>query len=493
MRLGLEFSAQQRQKPVLAPHLRQALTILQLPALELAQYVHQQMLENPWLEVGEEGQERQEGQVGEVGEKGEVGGVGEVEGVEAVEEVGGVGEAPDVAQDLVLSGQWLDPPRPAADPPAPAFPEGEAGGDGAASLTNPEPTLYEHLHDQLRYLGLSPQVRAAAEFLIDSLDENGYLTLDLREASAASGQPLAVLEEALRAVQGLDPAGVGARSLQECLLLQWEAVGDGNPLVPALIRDHLRDLAAGRLARIAAALGVTPAEVQGAADALRGLDPKPGRRFRTPASVPYVFPDVVVERVGPDFVVLVNEAPGSRPVLSPAYRDLMTARAGLDSETRRFLERKLRSALWLLRSIEQRRLTLLRVAETIVQLQRPFFERGPRHLRPLTLRQVAGELGLHESTVSRAIAGKYMQSPCGLFQLKYFFSSGVESEEGRVSAETVKRLIASLVAAEDPCEPLSDKDIADTLARQGIRISRRTVAKYRDEAGIPSAARRRRY
>ncbi|BDG61586.1 RNA polymerase factor sigma-54 [Caldinitratiruptor microaerophilus] len=456
MRLGYELALQQQQKLLMTPELRQALAILQLPVAELEQYVQQQLLENPVLEVREDGDDP----------------------------VPGPG-SPDLVR------QWLDY---LGQEPEVALPEGtEDEGDGPAGFAAPAPTLYEHLHDQLRLLDLPAPERAAARFLIDSLDENGYLTLDLEEAAAACGQPLPVVLRALRTVQGLDPVGVGARSLEECLLLQWEVVGDGNPLVPLLIRAHLNDLAAGRIGRIAEALGVTPGAVQRAADALRALDPKPGRRFGRPGDTRYIYPDVVVERVGPDFVVLVNEAPSARLVLSPSYRRLLAAGAGVDPETRSFLERKLHSALWLLRSIEQRRMTLLRVTEAIVRLQRPFFERGPRHLQPLTLRQVAAELGVHESTVSRATAGKYVQTPHGLFELKFFFASGVESHDGGISAESVKRLIADLVAAENPLRPMSDQEIARALARQGVRISRRTVAKYREEAGIPSSARRRRY
>lgn len=449
MRLRLEPFPQQHQRLVLTPDLRQALTILQLPALELERYVEQQLVENPLLEVPEEEA------YGFLDEGGRARPGEEFDGF--VDEAGGAEEGRD-----------------------------------SPTVSAPAPTLHQHLHDQLNLIPLSAPVRRAARFLVDSLDENGYLTLDLEEAARDCGQPLPVMREALRVVQGLDPPGIGARSLRECLLIQWEAVGDGNPLVPALIREHLADLAAGRFQRIARALGTTPAQVRVAAGALRALDPKPGRRFGGPDPVPYVYPDVIVQRAGPDWVVLVNEPARARPAISPAYRGLLAAGERLDPETRSFLERKLRGAIRLLKCLEQRRATLRRVAETIVRCQQDFFERGPRFLRPLTLRQVAGALGIHESTVSRAIAGKYMQTPRGLFAMKYFFVSGVESETGELSAEYIRGLIADLVAAEDPGKPFSDQEIANALARRGIRISRRTVAKYREEAGIPSSTHRRR-
>lgn len=461
MRLGLEPSPQQQQRLVLTPGLREALTVLQLPALELERYVEQQVAENPLLEVPEE------------------------ESHELVQEAGRV----------ELSVELSEEAGPEEEDESWAFVDREGGaGEGKDSLAipAPAPTLHQYLHDQLRLLPLSPPVQRVARFLVDSLDENGYLTLDLEEAGRACGQPVAVVREAVRVVQGLDPPGVGARSLEECLLIQWEVVGDGNPLVPVLIREHLADVAAGRFQRIARALGTTPAQVRAAVVALRALDPKPGRRFAGRDPVPYIYPDVTVQRAGPEWVVLVNEPPRARPIVSPAYRGLLAAGTGLDPETRSFLERKLRSALWLLKCLEQRRVTLRRVVEGIVEWQQGFFEKGPRFLRPLTLRQLAETLGTHESTVSRAIAGKYMQTPRGLFPIKYFFARGVESDTGGLSAECIRSLIADLVAAEDPGKPLSDQEIADALARQGIHISRRTVAKYRVEAGIPSSAHRRR-
>lgn len=466
VRLGFNLTLQQQQKLVMTPELRQALSILQLPVLDLEAYIENELLANPMLEVRE-------------GDDPEA------------------GEAPAPAEDLAgnaeLTRQWLEYFGEDHDPGAPISRDDDEHDGLLAGTAAPAPTLQEHLHDQLRLLRLTPEERRAAAFLIDSLDDHGYLTLSLQEAAFASGQPESAVERALQVVQGLDPVGVGARNLQECLLLQWAAVGDGNPLVPALITSYLEDLAAGRITRIAEALGVPPAAVQAAADMLRTLDPKPGRRFGRPGDTRYIVPDVVVERVGRDYVVVVNDSVGPRLTLNAAYRQMIRTGGLEDPETRRFLEGKLHSALWLLRSIEQRRLTLYRVTEAIVRLQRPFFDGGLRHLKPLTLREVAAEIGMHESTVSRATSGKYAQTPQGLFELKFFFSSGVEGWGGAVSAESVKRMIRDLIAAENPREPLSDQAIAEALARQGVQISRRTVAKYREEAKIPSSAQRKRY
>lgn len=469
MRLGYSLSLQQQQKLVMTPELRQALTILQLPVVELEDYLQKTLMENPVLEVREEPEETP---------------------VDAAEGDADGGESDAAKPDAGLVAQWLEFFGLDPEPGTPRYWDDEY--DFVAAQAAPAPTLHEHLHAQLRLVTLPPGQMRAAAFLVDSLDDHGYLTLTTAEAAATLQLPEDQVERALRVVQTLDPVGVGARDLQECLLLQWAAVGDGNPLVPRLIREFLDDLAASRIGRIAEALEVSPVVVQAAADALRTLDPKPGRRLGGGEETRYIYPDVAVERVGRDFVVLVSEA-GPRLTMSPAYRALLAPGGACDDETRRYLEGKMHSALWLLRSIEQRRVTLYRVTETIVRLQRPFFERGLRHLHPLTLRQVAEELGIHESTVSRAIAGKYGQTPHGLFELKFFFSSGVEGWAGGVSAESVKQLIRDLVSGEDPREPLSDQSLAEALARQGVRISRRTVAKYREDAKIPSSAHRKRY
>ncbi|MCG0239411.1 MAG: RNA polymerase factor sigma-54 [Firmicutes bacterium] len=446
MRLEYGLTLQQQQRLVMTQELRQALTVLQLPVVDLERFIQQQLLENPVLEVREEA------------------------------ELLAPPEQPWLrAWEAEYDWDLLPPVRDEEEEETPR------------TQPAPAPTLAEHLHDQLRLLALSREERRAAAFLIDSLDDNGYLTISLEEAARAANVPVAVMERALRIVQSLEPAGVGARSLQECLLLQWEALGMENPLVPVLIRRYLDDLAAGRLSRIAADLQVTPAEVQAAADLLRHLDPKPGRRFGR-EGVRYLVPDVTVERVGDQFVVLVNDGMLPRLRISPSYRRLLR-----NPDARPFLERKVQAALWLIRAIEQRRRTLYRVTEAIVRQQQGFFRHGPRYLRPLTLREVAGEIGMHESTVSRAVAGKYIQTPHGLFPLKFFFSSGVEGMDGALSAEAVKRMIRDLVAAEDPRRPLSDQALTEALVRMGVRISRRTVAKYREEAGIPPSARRRRY
>lgn len=461
MKLGFGLALQQQQKLIMTPELRQAIAILQLPLAELEAYLQEELLNNPMLEVREEEEAPSEAEP------------------TPAEEV----------TELQATADWLEYLGLEPSGAVPAAPERTYEVQMAL-----EPTLHDHLLEQLKVAELTPGQARIATYLIGSIDDNGYLTLPLLEAAEQLAVPLTAAEHVLHVVQGFEPTGVGARNLQECLRLQAAAVGCDTPLVLALIAAHLDDLAAGRITRIAEVLAVRPTEVQAAADLIRTLDPKPGRRFGRPGETRYVVPDAVVERVGGEYVVLVNDSSVPRLSVSSYYRQVLADPQGVEGDTRKFLEGKLHSALWLMKAIEQRRVTLHRVTETIVRLQRAFFDRGIRHLRPMTLRDVAQELGLHESTISRASSGKYVQTPQGLFELKFFFSSGVEGARGQgVSAESVKRLIQDLIDHEAATAPLSDQELADRLGKQGVVISRRTVAKYREEMQVAPSSKRKRY
>ncbi len=457
MRLGFGLQMQQTQRLIMTPELRQAIAVLQKPVAELGELIDGELLENPCLEVEPKD--------------------------DAIESPVPPSEARRLLEYLGND-------------------EGGSGSGGGGhsgeeevtfeAFTATVPTLQDHLTAQLYLAGLPARDRQIAEFLIGSLNDHGYLTIALPEVAESLGVTEERVETVLRVVQSFDPVGVGARSLRECLLIQWASIDDGNPLVAELIENHLDDLAAGRIPRIAEALGATPAEVQEAADLIRSLDPKPGRLYGRADETRYVVPDVVVERVGREYVVVVNDAPIPKLLVSRQYRNMLDR--GTDGEARKFVEEKIQSALWLIKAIEQRRLTLYRVTEAIVEFQRDFFDHGLRYLRPLTLREVAEVVGVHESTVSRATSGKYAQTPQGTFELKFFFSSGVDGAQGEgVAAGSVKKLIADLIAKEDPSEPLSDQSLTDQLKRQGLTISRRTVAKYREEMGVPNSGKRKRY
>lgn len=451
MRLGQTPRLEQQQKLIITPELKQAITVLQLPVAELEDYVAEETLENPMLDVRED--------------------------TEAAPQVE---ETPEP--------EWLEYFQDSSDLGYFRRPEDERRP--TADITSRAPTLAEHLTVQLLLNGHDDRLRRVCSFLIDSLDANGYLTIDATDAATALRIRAADISDGLSLLQSFDPPGVGARTLAECLALQIKARDITNPHVTGIIAEHLADLGAGRLAKIASALGIDLAEVKAAADIIRSLDPKPGRSFSTGDDPRYIRPDAVIERVGDEFVVIVNDTVSPRLRVSAYYRELL--RRGGDAEAHHYLQTKLHAALWLIRSLEQRRLTLYRVVEAITRFQRPFLALGVRHLHSLTLRDVADSIGVHESTVSRAAANKYVQTPQGCYALRFFFSSGVGDSVGEsFSAASVKQIIRDLVDAEDAHRPLSDEQLTQLLGERGIPISRRTVAKYRDEAGIAGSHKRR--
>jgi len=450
----------------MTPLLRQAIKVLQLPALELACLLRHELECNPLLELQDDCD-------------GDEGGI-----EDAPEEVGGAGEEPD---------DWLDYFCDSSDlgcvPTSPGRPHmGEPVDQG--------PTLQGHLRVQVALLDLSAAERALVHLVIDSLDGRGYLGGSAAELAEAAGVGPVQLRAAIRVVQSLEPTGLGAADLRECLFLQLQDLPDWTPgrdLACRIVSESLDRLAAGHLELLARELDVRPQDVREAAALIRGLDPHPGGHFSDGSMPQYIFPDVIVERVGREYVVTVNESGLPRLVISPTYRRLLRDAGRADPDARKYVRTRMRAALSLLRSMEQRRLTLYRLTQTLVALQQGFFEHGIRQLQPLTLRDIADRIGVHESTVSRATAGKYMQTPRGTFPFRFFFDSSPGGRPGAapLAAAGIRRLIRDLVRGEDPAAPYSDGAIAAALQRQGVDISRRTVAKYRQQLGILSRAKRR--
>ena len=485
MDLGHKLVQQQTQKLIMTPELRQAITVLQLSATELAEFLTEQAQSNPFLEIHEEAA-RPVAPTLETGrESTREGERFDLDWQEYFHDCSDLGFVPRPERDL----------------------DREREGRSVEAYVAEAPTLQDHLRLQLHLSSLGGGDRRIGEYLIGMLDENGYLRTSLEEAARALGVSVPDVERVHRTLTTFDPAGVGARNLAECLRLQLEALSAERrrtavgELAGQIIEGHLEDLGAGRLTRLASVLGVPAKLVQEAADFIRTLDPKPGRRFATPNDIRYIIPDVIIERVDGDYVVIVNDSAVPRLGINRYYRRLLedggtagTADRAQLGEARAYLESRLNSALWLVRAVEQRRRTLYRVTETIVNLQRDFLDHGLRRLRPMSLKQVAEIIGMHESTISRATSNKYVQTPQGTFELKYLFSSGVAAagQAGGISSEGVKKHIRDLVAREDPGQPLSDEALARLLGQRGIKISRRTVAKYRDEMGLPPSSRRRR-
>jgi RNA polymerase sigma-54 factor len=377
-------------------------------------------------------------------------------------------------------------------------PQSEAPAEFLEKVPVTRTTLAESLREQLHFLSLSKEHLALAEFLVGSLDDRGWLATPLDEIAQATGRPMEEIEAVLTVIQALEPVGVGARDLRECLLIQLEARGEKDTLAWRLIHDQFDNLVNRRFPEISRQLKVSVEEVQAAADVIATLNPRPG--LQVSAEDPkYVVPDLLVERVDDEYVVLLNDRHLPRLRISSAYEGVLRERkkksemdAG-EARTREYIQGKLNSARWLIQTIEQRRRTMIKVMNCIIREQREFFDKGIAFLRPLTLQQVARQIDMHESTVSRVCSGKYVQTPRGVFELKFFFSSGLETEGGEdVSARSAKDIIRTLIEEEDKTDPLSDQKIAELLHERGLRIARRTVAKYREQLNILPARFRRR-
>ena len=463
----------QQQRMIMTPMLQEAIRLLTLTRMDLVQELRTQLEVNPVLE--------------------EV--LDEVEDPEAAPAPAEAeGEAREDGQNPVAEFDWESYLESTSDyrPPPPR--EEIERLDAEANLTRGL-SLQDHLEFQLYLSTSDPRLREWGALLIGNIDDRGYVKEPLEDVGAATGVATADLERALRLVQTFDPTGVGARDLRECLLIQLDALPDADPLARAIVADHLAELEGRPLTRLADRLGVSVQEVQGAVGIIRSLEPKPGRTYGT-EDPRYITPDVYILKVDGRFVVVLNDEGLPRLRVSSHYRQILAAKSGSPREVRDYVESRMRSGLWLIRSIEQRQRTLFKVTESLVRFQREFLEKGIMALRPLTLKEVAEDIGMHESTVSRVTTNKYVHTPQGLFELKYFFHRGVPVTTGAETASSlkVKELVRQLLTVEDAGKPLSDQKIVEVLRTQhDIDIARRTVAKYRSQLKIPSSSRRKRY
>ncbi|MDR1571554.1 MAG: RNA polymerase factor sigma-54 [Clostridiales Family XIII bacterium] len=475
MKLGYDLTIEQSQKLVMTPELIQAIQILQFNTQELEAYVEEQLLANPILEADAAPAGDDEGQ----GDDGDA-----MDAPEAPERAGDADfdwseYLKEREFDDISYRQWEY--------------TGERSEYSYEQFVSSEVSLAEHLLFQLQFADLKRRCKQVGKYVIESLDQNGYMTQTEDEIAEHLGIKREKIDEVVAAIQGFDPAGVCAHDLKECLLIQLEQAGIRDPGVRLVISAHLEDLAGNRLSSIARATGMAVQEIQRIGDLIKSLEPKPGRQFSSSAETKYIVPDVTVEKIEGEYVVTVNENSAPRLNVSPYYQKMLQE-SDKESSISKFLTGRLNSALWLIRSIEQRRQTIYNVVSAVVRYQMDFFDNGPKCLKTLTLKQIADEVGIHESTVSRSINGKYMQSPRGVFEIKYFFTSGVSSCNGDgIASESIKAFIREIVDREKPSSPFSDQAIAESLSGRGIEISRRTVAKYRDEMGLPSSSRRRRY
>ncbi|MEO8053695.1 MAG: RNA polymerase factor sigma-54 [Acidobacteriota bacterium] len=529
--MGLEqkLSLRLSQRLVMTPTLQQAIKLLQMTRLELQDVVNQELVSNPVLDEEDPG----DGSIPD-----EEPGAAETREMDLASSA----EAPDaaleaaVADDREFAAAATDAdaraesaealPAPTSDVSAPEpvvdsstgatddpfsdleleayfgdYMEGTATAPRMSeeaeefSLENrPEspPGLEPHLTEQLGVSDAQPDVREACGFLIGNVDPDGCLRVTLEEVSLAVPCPLETAEKALALLQSFDPVGVGGRSLAEILLLQARAANVATPLLVELVTQRFAELGSKPPALLARQMGVPVENIQQALEWIRKLDPKPGRRYDSTRTI-YVEPDVAVVKVEDDYIVVFNDDGLPRLKVSALYRRMLLSRDGnLDGEGKSYLREKMRAAQWLLKSLDQRKRTIVRVAESIVKKQRDFLDWGVAHLKPLVLRDVAEDIGMHESTVSRVVSNKWMATPRGLVPMKFFFHSAIASTAGEdVSSLAVKNKIRGLIEAEDAAHPLSDARLAELLAHEGIQIARRTVAKYREELRIPPSSIRR--
>ncbi|GAB4484970.1 MAG: RNA polymerase factor sigma-54 [Thermodesulfovibrionales bacterium] len=474
-RLELKLS----QKLVLTPQLQMAIRLLQMPQLELSQTITQELTENPFLEeLPEEAafedlpQEEKESET----EPAE-----EYDDTEKPLEHLAYSPISEYFEERGADGRDLG-----------YFTEGTEIKPGFEYYQSAEADRFDHLLWQLRLSNAPEDVRTVAAILIGNIDENGYLRMTDEELAETASCDIETARSAVALVQGFDPAGIAARDIAECLLLQLNALGTPDPLAAALVRNSLELVGRKKYHELARMHNTTPEEIMRAVKVIEGLDPKPGRNL-VPNQANYIIPDVYIIKADGEYQIVLNDEGMPKLRINSYYQRLLSRKHEVDKDERQFLEEKLRSAVWLIKSLDQRNRTIYRVTECILRFQRDFFEKGVNTLRPLNLKDVASELNLHESTISRVTSNKYLSCPRGTYGFKYFFSNAIPSESGELSSTTVKEMIRRIVSEEDASNPLSDMKIVDIFKNQNITIARRTIAKYREELKIPSQSQRRRH
>jgi RNA polymerase sigma-54 factor len=468
----------------MTPLLQQAIQLLQLSTLELEQVVRKELEENPLLEEVAEETQDVDAEAQPAAEAGTTELAPTPAATEPVsKETSTVdGERADELPFDLTSAVFDEPDErtPVSMEEREDLPFENLGRSGTS--------LDEYLNEQLRLATDDPRTVAIGEAIIGNLDDDGYLRADVEEIAVGMGASPDEVEKVLRLVQGFDPTGVAARSVQECLLLQLTADAEPDPVSVEIVEKHFEDLERRRYPDIARALKLSLDRVMESIEEIQSLEPKPGRRFST-SDQRYIAPDVSIHKLGDDYVVVLNEEGIPRLRVNALYRSLLRRSS---DEAKQYVEQKLRSAVWLIKSVEQRQRTLRKVTQSLVKFQRDFLDKGVAFLRPLALRDVGEDIGMHESTISRVTTNKYVETPQGLFELKYFFHSGIASDTGEmVSSVSIKKKIRDMVAAEEATKPLSDQDVALVLRGQGLTIARRTVAKYREELGIMPSHQRR--
>jgi RNA polymerase sigma-54 factor len=482
MALKMSQSLKQTQSLMMTPQLQQAIKMLTLNHLEMTDMIAQEMVENPMLEevggdsTNDEGDNFQADSI-------------EMQNKES-------SEPENIGNDSVIDKDDFDWNSYIEHNSSHSTPSNMAKGDSEdtpnyENMVSSGHSLAEHLEWQLRMEEMSVADWKIAEHIIHNIDNTGYLVCTLEEIIAETKAEMKDVDFVLKRIQKLDPLGCGARDLKECLTIQAEALIPRFPLIELIVKDHLELLKKKDYASIAKLTGVSSATIKEAELIIQTFNPRPGRLVSSD-DTHYIVPDIYVQQVGGEFVVLVNDDGVPRLRISNLYKEILK-KSGSNVEAREFVEDKLRAAKWLIKSIQNRQKTITRVAKAIVRQQQDFFKRGPEYLRPMILKDVADEIGMHESTVSRVTSNKYMHTPIGIFELKYFFNAGIGGKSGGldVSNEALKVKLKRLIEAESPKRPLSDQKLAELLSQEDVKVARRTVAKYREMMGIDSSAMRK--
>ncbi len=471
MKMGFELNLSQTQKLIMTPELRQAIQILQFNNVKLMEFIYKQLEVNPFLESADN--RNQESASGDDRDNDN-----NYEKSDSKDEI-----------------DWKEITERYDDLSYKAY-ERNVDSDEKQSFesyTSKKMSLKDHLMVQLGVSVKTNKEKRIGEFIIESLDNKGYLGCSVQDISLLLNEDVVEVERVLRLIQTFDPVGVGARNLSECLMIQLKEKGIQDKNAYIIAESYLEDIATNKVQKIAKDLKISVTRVQSICDIIKMLEPKPSRGFIVDSdNIRYIVPDVTIEKINDEYIIIVNDNNLPTLTISNYYKSMISNLD--DKEANKFLTDKLNSSMWLIKSIEQRRMTLYKVTESILKFQRKFFDEGKTALKPLVLKDVADDVGVHESTVSRATNGKYVQTPRGLFELKYFFASSISEADGDgISSTSVKTQIQKLINDENPQKPLSDQKIAEMLSNEGINISRRTVAKYRDEMRIPSSSMRRRY
>lgn len=490
MAIEIKQRARMEQSLVVTPQLQQAIKLLQLSRLELNTLIQKELLENPVLEDIEEAEDeaKEEEEKKTEAEKHEEAKDEDRSHEHTVDEIGDKDGALKEPTDFDWESYIGAYNAPEYEGDRETVDEGQT----FENVLRQGESLQDHLLWQLQLIGGTAEELNIGTEIIGNVNDDGYLTASLEEIAEKTGSDVKKVEEVLLKVQDFDPTGVAARDLKECLTMQAKQLGPDSALIIKMINEHLEDLEMHRYDAIAKKMGLSIERVNEISKTISEMDPKPGRPF-SQESPQYIIPDVYIQKVGDAYEVVLNEDGLPRLKISNFYRRSLMKGSEASTQTKQYIQDRLRSAVWLIRSIHQRQRTLFKVASSIVKFQRDFFDKGISFLKPLVLKDVAEDIGMHESTVSRVTTNKYMHSPRGIFELKFFFNTGIHQLEGAgIASEAVKSKIQKLVEAEDVSDPLSDQKIAEILKGHNVDIARRTVAKYREMLKIPPSSKRRR-